>query len=190
MRLAASAEERHVKGRIETRTTAGRPVNVARRDVDEAGRAAPGGQRVVTLHTPDERLAWYAADRPPVQQGDQGSGGPGLAMAAARRNRFARGEDRVDDVAAHPGCLSRRPQPAAATAAPSAAIVGPSGRRHTGAATRGKTATATRSPVRDHQACSASCEAAAGGAQTRNQAPAPRPGGVVDSGRQPADPSS
>ena len=57
--------------------------------------------------------------------------------AAARRNRCARGEDRVDDVAA--GCLSRRPQPVAATAAPSAAIVGPSGRSHTGAATRGKT---------------------------------------------------
>jgi hypothetical protein len=37
------------------------PVNVARRDVDDAGRPVPGGQHVVTLGTPDERLAWYAA---------------------------------------------------------------------------------------------------------------------------------
>jgi hypothetical protein len=37
------------------------PVNVARRDVDDAGWPVPGGQHVVTLGTPDERLAWYAA---------------------------------------------------------------------------------------------------------------------------------
>jgi hypothetical protein len=166
------------------------PVNVARRDVHEAGRAAPGGQRVVTLRTPDERLAWYAADRPPVQQGDQGSGGPGRLWrsparcrprpssrpassrtrsrnascrrfrlpsarhrrkyqntachagtpwaAAARRNRCARGEDRVDE------CRGRVPLPTAAAGGGDSGSIsrhrwGPSGRRHTGAATRGKT---------------------------------------------------